>query len=72
MCSLLGIGNLWIRMISLRLSSSSNFFSCFRQGGSVFGHGSFVVWGHHFRRTFIAFCCKYMINNECVKGEEVE
>ena len=34
--------------------------------------GSFVVWGHNFRSTFIASSCKYMINNECIKGEEVK
>ena len=44
---------------------------CFQPGSSVFGHGLFVVRGHHFRSTFIASCCKYMINNECIKGEEV-
>ena len=25
-----------------------------------------------FRSTFIASSCKYMVNNECIKGEEVE
>ena len=32
----------------------------------------FSVWGHHFRSTFTASRCKYMINNECNKGEGVE
>ena len=32
----------------------------------------FSVWGHHFRSTFIASKYNYMINNECIKGEEVE
>ena len=48
------------------------FLFCFRSGGSVFGLGSIDVWGHHFRSTCIASSCKYMINNECIKLEEVE
>ena len=46
--------------------------SCFWPGGCVFGHGSFVVWGHHFRSKFIASWYKYILNKECIKGEEVE
>ena len=48
------------------------FLSCFRPGGCVFGHVSFVVWGHHFRSTFTASRYNYMINIECVKEKEVE
>ena len=48
------------------------FLRCFRPGGCAFGHGSFVVWGHHFRSTFIASGYKYILNKECIKGEEVE
>ena len=35
-------------------------------------HGSFDVWGHHFRSTFIASRYKYMINNEKRREEEDE
>ena len=37
-----------------------------------FGHGSFVVWGYHFRSTFIASRYKFILNKACIKGEEVE
>jgi len=40
--------------------------------GCVFGNGSFVVWGHLFRSTFIASRYKYIMNNEERRGEEDE
>ena len=38
----------------------------------LLGHGSFVFWGHHFRGTVIASSCRFMISNECIKGEDNE
>ena len=44
------------------------FLSCFWPGGCVFGLGSFVVWGHHLRSTFIASRYNYMLNNKYKRG----
>ena len=60
------------KKFKLEIVIISQFLSCFRPGGCVFGHGSFVVWGHHFRSTFIASTDKYIINNEEKRGEEDE
>jgi len=60
------------KKFKLEIVIIGQFLSCFRPGGCVFGHGSFVVWGHHFRSTFIASTDKYIINNEEKRGEEDE
>ena len=60
------------KKFKLEIDILVQFLSCFRPGGCDLCNGSFVVWGHHFRSTFIASRCKYMINNECNKGEEVD
>ena len=59
--------------LCLTLSFMSNLIELFLiRRGCVYGNGSFVFWGHHFRSTFIASRYKFIINNEERRGEEDE